>query len=174
MGRMSVLFSPRFTRFPRFFLLVLLVMSFAAVPARAAAGGASECGAASTAEFLNSRLAFWQQRLNLHDWKLSVDSSHPSDLKPDTLGNIHWDTDSKTAVVHVMAISDYKMACPAAMEDMELTVVHELIHLTLAPLRNSSTNRKDEEHAVNQIADALLKLERQQTPHGTAVAMTHR
>jgi hypothetical protein len=141
--------------------LVLVLTFVSAAPAWAAAPNVPECGATSTSEFLNARLAFWQQRLNLQEWKLSVVSSHPGDLKPETLGNIHWDAPNKRAVVRVLAVSDYKMSCPAALEDMELTVVHELVHLTLSPLRNSATNRSDEEHAVNQIADALLKLERQ-------------
>jgi hypothetical protein len=165
---MSVRYRPWFT-FLSPLPLVLFFTSALVIPAHA------ECGAAPTTEYLNARLSFWQQRLNLHDWKLSVVSSHPSDLKPETLGNIHWDKDNRSAVIHVLAISDYKMACPAALEDMELTVVHELIHLTLSPLRNATTNRDDEEHAVNQIADALLKLERQRGPRDTApLAMVRR
>lgn len=164
-----------FSRVFPLFALVLFLTLPATVPARAAAPNAPECGTAPTAEFLNARLAFWQQRLNLQDWKLSVESSHPGDLKPETLGNIRWDSGKKTAVVRVLAVADYTMACPAALEDMELTVVHELVHLTLAPLRNSATNRSDEEHAVNQIADALLKLERQRGPREAApVALVYR
>src|SRR5580700_7576345 len=124
---MSVRYRPYISGSP-LFPLVLFLASVGITPARAATVGPPECGAASTAEFLTSRLAFWQQRLNLQDWKLSVTSSHPSDLKPETLGNIHWDKDNKSAVVHVLAVSDYKLACPAALEDMELTVVHELVH----------------------------------------------
>jgi hypothetical protein len=172
MERMSVQYRPCFTLLSPLFPLVLLFTSVAAVPAHA---GVPPCGASSTTEFLNARLAFWQQRLDLRDWKLSVVSSHPSELKPETLGNIHWEKDTKTATIRVLSISDYQMACPAALEDMELTVVHELVHLTLSPLRSATTNRSDEEHAVNQIAYALLKLERQRTPHTTApVAAIHR
>src|SRR5579885_2792172 len=43
--------------------------------------------------YVVERLAVWQQRLKLEDWKISVIMSHPSDLKPKTLGNIHWDAD---------------------------------------------------------------------------------
>jgi hypothetical protein len=155
---MLVRYRPVFPLCSPLFLLVFLSSEFASVPARAAVPA---CDLASTGEFLNARLAFWQQRLNLQEWKLSVLASHPSELKPETLGNIHWDTPTKTAVVRVLSISDYKMACPAALDDMELTVIHELVHLTLSPLRSSTTNRADEEHTVNQIADALLKLDRQ-------------
>ena len=46
------------------------------------------------------------------------------------------------------------------LEDMEFTVVHELIHLQLSSLPRSEASRSDEEHAVNRITDALLKLDR--------------
>jgi len=110
--------------------------------------------------FLNERLALWQQRLNLQDWKISILMSHPTDLKPKTLGNIHWDADKKSATIRVLDASDYKLAFHEMLEDMEFTVVHELIHLELSSLPRSDASRRDEEHAVNRIADALLKLDR--------------
>jgi len=167
MWRMLVRYRPGFPLVtPLFFLFALSFAAHAAMP---------PCDSLSTNEFLNGRLAFWQQRLNLQDWKLSVVASHPSELKPETLGNIHWDIPNKTAVVRVLSISDYKLACPAALDDMELTVVHELVHLTLSPLRSAKTNRAEEEHTVNQITDALLKLERQsRAREGVPVAVIAR
>ena len=112
--------------------------------------------------YINERLAVWQQRLNLKDWKISIAMSHPGDLKPKTLGNIHWDADKKSAMIRVLDASDYKMTFRDMLDDMEFTVVHELIHLELSSLPRSDASRRDEEHAVNQIADALLKLDRKQ------------
>ena len=111
-------------------------------------------------KLLPGRLAVWQQRLNLATWNISVVLSAPSDLKPDTLGNIHWDADKKTAVIRVLDSGHYTMACPEALADMEFTIVHELIHLELSSLPRSEASRRDEEHAVNRITDALLKLDR--------------
>jgi hypothetical protein len=110
--------------------------------------------------YVNERLATWQQRLSLQDWKISIIMSHPSDLKPKTLGNIHWDSDKKSAVIRVLDASDYHMPYREMLDDMEFTVVHELIHLELSSLPRSEASRRDEEHAVNQITDALLKLDR--------------
>ena len=124
-----------------------------------AAAGAPDRGQV-IANYVNERLAIWQQRLNLQDWKITVMMSHPSDLKPRTLGNIHWDSDKKSAVIRVLDASDYKLAYHEMLDDMEFTVVHELIHLELSSLPRSEASRRDEEHAVNQIADALLKLDR--------------
>jgi hypothetical protein len=114
--------------------------------------------------FANERLAVWQRRLNLEDWNLSVVVARASELKPKTLGNIHWDLDKKTAVIRVLDPADYKLPYPEMLQDMEFTVVHELIHLNFAPvlsdLQRSDANRREEEHAVNHMAEALLKLDK--------------
>jgi hypothetical protein len=117
-----------------------------------------------TQSFANEKLWLWQKRLNLQDWNISVEMTRATDLKPRTLGNIHWDLDKKTAQIHVLDPADYHMTFNDMLSDMEFTVVHELIHLelspVLSPLSRSDANRRDEEHAVNQMADALLKLDR--------------
>jgi hypothetical protein len=130
--------------------------------------------------FATERLAAWQQRLNLQDWNISVVVSHTSDLKPRTLGNIHWDADKKTAVIRVLDPSDYKIPFDDVLKDIEFTVVHELIHLelspVLSPLQRNDANRREEEHAVNHMAEALLKLDRTHLstpPAATATAPVH-
>lgn len=110
--------------------------------------------------YVNQKLWVWQRRLNLQSWNISVLLAPPSDLKPRTLGNIHWDADKKIAFIRVLDTAHYKLPFREMLRDMEFTVVHELIHLELSSLPRSDASRSAEEHAVNQIADALLKLER--------------
>ncbi len=110
--------------------------------------------------YVHERLAVWQQRLALDDWKISIIMSRRSDLKPKTLGNIRWDADTKRATIRVLAPVEYKKKCGEMLDDMEFTVVHELIHLELSSLPRSEASRRVEEHAVNSLADALLKLDR--------------
>jgi hypothetical protein len=115
-------------------------------------------------QFATERLWVWQKRLNLQDWDISVVVARASDLKPKTLGNIHWDNEKKTAVIRVLDPADYKLPFDDMMKDVEFTVVHELIHLelspVLSPLQRNDANRREEEYAVNHMADALLKLDR--------------
>jgi hypothetical protein len=106
------------------------------------------------------KLLFWQQLLGLENWNISILLSHRSDLKPSTLGNIHWDADKRSATIRVLDAEDYQMACPDALADMEFTIVHELVHLELSSLPRSEASRREEEFAVNQLTEALLKLER--------------
>ena len=114
--------------------------------------------------FTAEKLWKWQKRLNLQDWNVTVALARATELKPKTLGNIHWDTDKKTAIIHVLDPADYTLPFEAMLQDMEFTVVHELIHLelspVLAPLQRTDENRRDEEHAVNHMAQALLDLDR--------------
>ena len=112
--------------------------------------------------FVDTRLSFWQERLQLTDWNVSIVMTRRGDLKNKTLGGIRWDKGKKTAVVAVMDASDYRVPCTEMLDDMEFTIVHELVHLELASLPRSEASRSNEEHAVNRIADALLKLHRAQ------------
>src|SRR3954468_24599353 len=82
--------------------------------------------------FTAERLWVWQKRLNLQDWNISVVLSRTGELKPKTLGNIHWDADKKAAVIRVRDPADYKLPFHDMLKDMEFTVVHELIHLELS------------------------------------------
>ena len=110
--------------------------------------------------FIDERLALWQKRLKLEDWRLTATLVRASELKPGTLGNIRWDTPSKTAAIKVLCPEDYKLAFPQALRDMEFTVVHELVHLQLSVLPRSEASRGAEERTVNQLTQALLDLAR--------------
>ena len=114
--------------------------------------------------FATEKLWLWQKRLNLEDWRISIEIMRAGELKSKTLGNIHWDSERKTAVIRVLDPADYHLPLREMLDDMEFTVVHELIHLELSPvlssLQRNDANRREEEHAVNHMADALLKLER--------------
>lgn len=114
--------------------------------------------------FAIEKLWAWQRRLNLKDWDISIVVSPAGELKKNTVGNIHWDKDKKTAVIRVLDPADYKLPFDAVLKDIEFTVVHELIHLEMSPvlsdLNRTDANRMEEEYAVNHMTDALLKLDR--------------
>jgi len=114
--------------------------------------------------YAKEKLWVWQKRLGLEDWNVSLEVVRATGLKPKTLGNIHWDTDKKTAVLRVLDPADYNLPFRKTLEDMEFTVVHELIHLDMVPVLShftrSDADRREEEHAVNHLAGALLRLDR--------------
>lgn len=114
--------------------------------------------------FASERLCVWQKRLNLEGWKVSVAVARTLELKAKTLGNVRWDREKKTAAIRFLDPADYHLSFDEALRDIEFTVVHELIHLEMVPvlsdLQRTDANRTEEEHAVNRMAEALLKLDR--------------
>src|SRR5690242_19859948 len=109
-------------------------------------------------KFVDGKLQFWQRRLNLQKWAISIQLVRSSALKPKTLGNIHWDADVMHATIDVQSSYDYEMPVKEMLDDMEFTVVHELVHLRLSSLPRSEASRGAEEHAVNELTRAFLKL----------------
>jgi hypothetical protein len=153
----------------RSFSLLLVIFGFSNITFTANGQSLSESTPAHertllAQTFVAEKLWSWQKRLGLEDWNIAVVVSRASELKPRTLGNIHWELDKKTAIIHVLDPADYKLPFKEVLQDLEFTVVHELIHLDIAPVltdvQRSDANRREEEHAVNHVADALLKLER--------------
>ena len=110
--------------------------------------------------FMEERLVVWRQRLKLEDWQVSVVMTRLSDQPPKTLGGIRWDKNKKTAVIWVLDASDYRLPFREMLDDMELTIVHELVHLDLASLPRGQASRGSEERAVSGIAEAMLGLDR--------------
>jgi hypothetical protein len=114
--------------------------------------------------FATDRLSYWQQKLNLQDWHIAVLLSPADQLRHDTVGNVHWDLDQKTATIRILDPADYHQPWQPMLLDMEFTIVHELIHLQLAPVLagfpRNDTSRRDEEFAVNHMTEALLAFER--------------
>jgi hypothetical protein len=113
-------------------------------------------------QFVDEKLAVWRQRLKLENWKISAVMTPLSDLAPKTLGGIRWDKPKKSAVIFVLNPADYRLPFREMLDDMELTIVHELVHLELATASHHEASRSVEEHAVNGIAEALLALDRAQ------------
>jgi len=113
---------------------------------------------ATAQKFVSQALQVWQARLNLKDWNIHVQLVHPNQLEPKTLGNVHWNINNKHATIDVLSSYDYTLPMSPMLNDMEMTVVHELIHLHLAVLPRSDATRRNEEYVVNQISRALLDL----------------
>lgn len=143
-----------------FFFLAIVVPFTPAFALSTSPSGAQHEKTLTAQSFLGEKLWIWQKRLSLSGWKIKIKMARSSELKPKTLGNIHWDADTHAAEINVLAPEDYKLGTRDMLADMEFTVVHELIHLQLSSLPRSEASRSAEEYAVNQITQALLNLDR--------------
>ena len=110
----------------------------------------------------------WQKRLDLGEWNITTLIVRVSDLKPDTLGNLKWNTGNRSAVVKVLNPLDYELPPNEIATDIEYTIVHELIHLQLSVLPHDGSSKLIEEKVVNRISEALFQLEKGPSYHPRA------
>jgi hypothetical protein len=115
-------------------------------------------------EQVHDWLHLWQKRLHLEDWKVEVRIVRIWDLEQGTLGHIDWSAAHKTAVIKVLNPADYELPKDKVPTDMELSIVHELVHLRLSALPLNKSSRNAEEQVVSMIANALVDLERHEQP----------
>ena len=107
----------------------------------------------------------WQKRLDLNDWQITTQIVRVWDLKPDTLGNLRWNSDNRTATIRVLNPVDYDLPASDVPQDMEYTIVHEMVHLQLSALPRDPSTKNIEERVVNKISEALFQLEKGDSYH---------
>ena len=143
-------------------LLLLCVSLGSAAPA--SRDRVTSAPAVVSNEQVHDWLHLWQKRLHLEDWKVEVKIVRIWDLEQGTLGHIDWSVPHKTAVIKVLNPADYELPKEKVPADMELSIVHELVHLHLSALPLNKSSRNAEEQVVSMIANALLDLERHEQP----------
>jgi hypothetical protein len=120
---------------------------------------AGEDSQALAHRYVHEILPYWQHRLALDQWDIHILLSRPEDLRPGTLGNIHWDREKKSATIRVMDSTGYHTDLTSMLKDMQVTVVHELVHLELASLPVAEADRNNQEFAIDRLTAALLAAE---------------
>jgi hypothetical protein len=120
--------------------------------------GARECRAV-TEGYLGAKLALWQGRLKLGDWKIQLAISQAKGETRQAPGNIRWDRYQKSAAIRIEDAADDPSSCASRLGALEFTMVHELVRLELASLPRSESG-SEEERAVDRITEALVALQR--------------
>ena len=101
----------------------------------------------------------WQKRLGLEEWTIEGRVVRTTDLPPGAVANIHWSLPKHTATLRVLSSADYSLRKADIPRDTELSVVHELVHLSMAKLPLDPNHTELEEDTVRKISTALLNLE---------------
>jgi hypothetical protein len=103
---------------------------------------------------LERQMHFWQKRLGLDEWNLSVRLVRQSEIDRNSWGAAEWDPEAKSGTISVLDPRDYNLHGGELKLDMECTIVHELVHIQVSPL-----DARDEvirEEIVNRIMAALM------------------
>jgi hypothetical protein len=109
---------------------------------------------------------FWQKVLKLQDWDVKIAIVHYHELDDGHLfGQSSWDIAKKFATIKILDYRDYH---PGHWwdRDQEGTLIHELLHLHLAPFKAANNWKEGTlemftlENIIETIANSLLFLKR--------------
>lgn len=112
---------------------------------------------------LESLLAEWQKRLRLRDWTVRIKRVRVHEISiPGTDGTCTWGLETKRAIVEILDPIDYPPSRFGYDQDVEKTIVHELLHLHFAPFATQDGGPFDvaQEQAIDLIAGALVDAKR--------------
>jgi hypothetical protein len=119
-----------------------------------------------TEKQLQEKARYWQEVLRLRDWDLIVKKENKKSFDDSTEGNCEFLVSSKCAYIRILNEDDYPDDSWVP-QDMELTLVHELLHLHFAQIREHSDSvplyEDFEEQAISAISEALVKVHRKES-----------
>jgi hypothetical protein len=110
-------------------------------------------------EMVYSWIVKWQKRLGLQDWQIDSKVVRVWELPQNAVANIHWSLPNKKATIRVLNSVDSSLRKSEILKDTELSVVHELVHLSMSKLPLDPKHTELEEEAVKKLSTALLALE---------------
>lgn len=102
----------------------------------------------------------WQQRLRLLDWDVSVKVVPAMDMGHERAqGTVRWQITEKRADIKLVTSEDAARMNLLRPYSMEETLIHELLHLHIAPFEpTGEAECTAMEWCINAIAGALLQL----------------
>jgi hypothetical protein len=115
-------------------------------------------GAEITIERLQTLLDYWQSRLFLRDWDIKIELVRMSQMTSEECqGTCNFKVRNKAAFIQILSPIDY--IDKRWVQDVERTLVHELLHLHFGPLHlpDEWSINNAEEQAINSIAKALIE-----------------
>jgi hypothetical protein len=112
-----------------------------------------------TDEQVRSWVRKWQRRLALEEWVIEAKIVRIWDLPQGAVANIHWSLPKRKATIKVLNSADSNLAPIEIPRDTELSVIHELVHLSMARLPLDPNHTEIEEETVKRISTALIDLQ---------------
>lgn len=112
---------------------------------------------------LKEKLKEWQGKLRLQDWMINVEIVRQREMSQmNRLGEVEFNVYAKTANISILDPVDYD---DWGKQDMENTLVHELLHLHLAGIcyhfgKNDEVYAVMEEQAIEGITSGLISASR--------------
>ncbi|MEO1208873.1 MAG: hypothetical protein AAFX78_04945 [Cyanobacteria bacterium J06638_20] len=112
-----------------------------------------------------STITFWQEKLRLMDWQITVEVHRLHDLDG-CMGRVEIDHHMRIALIKLMDPAD-EPAVPNLLYPYrpEEVLVHELLHIPLADwVPDGEAEEANHEWAINSLVGALMGLKQEPSP----------
>ena len=111
------------------------------------------------AVLLDRMVRKWQRILRIEDWDLDVRIVHATELGNDT-GLCERSAALRFARIRISEPSQLSPSTPWFHRDVEITLVHEMIHVLMPPDRSDEAYSLCAEQGTDSLARALVALDR--------------
>lgn len=115
-----------------------------------------------TEDELKKLCAFWQNQLKLNNWRIAIGIERKTVFNnSQSIGEIDYVLPLRQAIIKVLDPLDYPNS--PFEQDMEITLVHELLHLHFAlfePKSDDSLEFLIMESTIEQLANILVEMKR--------------
>jgi hypothetical protein len=120
--------------------------------------GASLVAESSSAP-IDSWLRTWQTRLRMEDWSIHIKVVPKTQLRTGVVGHVEWFRGKREATILLRSPFDYGLPLSQAWEEMEKTVLHELLHVRMSMYSlQDKLGREKEEELVEQLTETMFAL----------------
>ena len=113
-----------------------------------------------TEDQLQERLEYWKEKLRLQDWIISIKFASQEELTDSLSANVSYLLENKQARIKILKNEEFPDDAWFP-HDMEWLLVHELLHLHIAPIEPKNNSKYYAiEQAIEGIVFGLMALER--------------
>jgi|APSaa5957512622_1039677.scaffolds.fasta_scaffold13869_3 hypothetical protein len=109
---------------------------------------------------IQDHLRYWQERLRVQDWDVTLRVLRYHEMGEGLLGQCFRNDASRTAEIRLLALEDVSGSVTPPGRDLEVTLVHELLHVLFHGASDETENRIAFEQAIDATARALVELDR--------------
>ncbi|WP_298833854.1 hypothetical protein [uncultured Planococcus sp.] len=114
-----------------------------------------------TRKQLQKRLDYWQRRLRLLDWHLTIAKERRKKMPNEAQAYCQTNRASKISHIGILHESDYGTNTPTP-QDMDWSIVHELLHVHISGIKAEEFEWSlQEEQAIDAMAYAYITLDRE-------------
>lgn len=103
--------------------------------------------------------AQWQTILGLSEWEIAIRFGRGHSIRTECQGEVDFIRSKRQALITVLTPGDFPPN-ENFPQDIERTIVHELLHLHFGDVRTAETDYILEERAINSLSKGLVGLKR--------------